>query len=196
MTAADLVAQIRALAGGLVRAGFGPGKVVALMAPNMPEYAVIFHAVALAGATIATINPAYTAPEVRHQLTDSGAVLLITALDFMAVSSAGVAGTGCTQLMTIAQALAQFSGPPLLVQVPVDLARHPLALPYSSGTTGLPKGVMLSHRNLVANLDQGIYVAGLRDLGGLSAILPYLRHASADERPSGRWRDAGHHAAL
>ena len=174
MTAADLVAQIRALAGGLVRAGFGPGKVVALMAPNMPEYAVIFHAVALAGATITTINPAYTAPEVRHQLTDSGAVLLIITPDFMAVSSAGAAGTGCTQLMTIEQALAQFNGPPLLAQVPVDLARHPLALPYSCGTTGLPKGVMLSHRNLVANLDQVIAVAGLRGGETSVAFLPFF----------------------
>ena len=69
---------VRRLAGGLTAAGFGAGQTVALMAPNCPEFCVVFHAVAFAGGTITTINPTYTAPEVTHQLNDAGASLLIT----------------------------------------------------------------------------------------------------------------------
>jgi 4-coumarate--CoA ligase len=174
VTAAALMAQIRRFAAGLVQAGYGPGKVVALMAPNIPEYAVVFHGVAMAGGTITTLNPSYTAPEVRHQLADSGAVLLITIPDFMAVATEGAVGTACAQVMTIAEALAELAGEPLAAQVPVDLTAHPVALPYSSGTTGLPKGVMLSHQNLVVNVDQTIAVAGLRDGEATVAFLPFF----------------------
>ena len=73
MTYGELEDAIRSLAGGLAAAGFGPGDVLALMAPNSPEYAVVFHGTAKAGGTITTINPIYTQAEVRHQLADSGA---------------------------------------------------------------------------------------------------------------------------
>ena len=70
LTYAGLERDVRSLAGGLVTAGFGKGDVLALMAPNMPEYAVVFHAVAMAGGIITTINPAYTEAEVYGQLLD------------------------------------------------------------------------------------------------------------------------------
>jgi len=76
MTYGELEAAIRSLAGGLAAAGFGRGDVLALMAPNGPEYAVVFHGAAMAGGTVTTINPAYTQAEVHHQLADSGARIL------------------------------------------------------------------------------------------------------------------------
>ena len=48
------------------------------MAPNLPEYAVVFHGVAVAGGAVTTINPTYGAEEVRHQLQDAGATMLFT----------------------------------------------------------------------------------------------------------------------
>ena len=75
LTYAQLADQVARLAGGLRARGFGPGDVLGVMAPNLPEYAVLFHGVAMAGGTITTINPTYTAPEVHHQLTDAGAAL-------------------------------------------------------------------------------------------------------------------------
>jgi non-ribosomal peptide synthetase component F len=72
MTYGELGSAVRSLAGGLAAAGFGPGDVLALLAPNGPEYAVAFHGAAMAGGTITTINPAYTQAEVHHQLADSG----------------------------------------------------------------------------------------------------------------------------
>jgi 4-coumarate--CoA ligase len=151
-------ARVEEVAGALAERGVGPGTVVAIMAPNSPDYAVVFHAVALAGGTVTTLNPTYTAPEVRHQLSHSGAGLFFTVPALSDTASAGAEGTPVGRTFMIggegADGLASLRGRPLGAQVPVDLADHAVAIPYSSGTTGLPKGVMLTHRNLVANLIQ------------------------------------------
>lgn len=178
-TGDGLAYRIRRLAGGLQARGVGPGTVVALMAPNMPDYAVFFHAAALAGATITTINPTYTAPEVAHQLTDSGAVLLATIPAFLPVATAAAAGTLVREIVTLGhsdhhQSLEALMGPPLAAQVAVDLDRHVLVLPYSSGTTGLPKGVMLSHRNMVVNVDQALPLLDVRTGETTVAFLPFF----------------------
>jgi 4-coumarate--CoA ligase len=128
------------------------------MAPNLPEYAVVFHGVATAGGTNTTINPTYTADEVRHQLQDSKATLLVTIGMFADTARAAIEGTDVTEIFTLdgAEGTTNFTallGDPI-DQVPVDLDEHVVVLPYSSGTTGLPKGVMLTHRNLVANIVQ------------------------------------------
>lgn len=178
-TGADLRERIARLAGGLAARGIGPGSVVALMAPNMPDYAVVFHGVAYAGATLTTINPTYTAPEVAHQLRDSGATLLITIPAFLPVAEAGAAGTDVAEIVVIGEAegrasLEDLMGDPLAAQVAVDLDAHVQVLPYSSGTTGLPKGVMLSHRNMVVNIDQTLALLDLQEGETSVAFLPFF----------------------
>ena len=178
-TGAGLRGRIERLAGGLKAHGIGPGSVLALMAPNMPDYATVFHAVAYAGATVTTINPSYTAPEVAHQLKDSGAEILITIPAFLPVAEAAVAGSQVRQIVVIGGAegktsLDDLMGEPLGAQVPVDLDAHVLVLPYSSGTTGLPKGVMLSHRNMVVNVDQGLALLDVQAGETTVAFLPFF----------------------
>ena len=169
-TGAELMRQIKALAGGLTARGFGAGHRIALMAPNCPEFAVVFHGVAWAGGTLTTLNPTYTAPEIRHQLTDSGAEVLFTIPAFEAVAREGMVGTECHDLVL----LGDWLGAELPAQVPVDLDEHIVALPYSSGTTGLPKGVMLSHRNLVVNVDQALAVIRIVPDETMVAFLPFF----------------------
>jgi 4-coumarate--CoA ligase len=180
MTGAQFMASVKALAGGLLEQGFGTGTVVALMAPNIPEYCVIFHAVAWAGGTITTINPTYTDHEVRHQLEDSSADILISISMFADTAKAAAKGTKVDRIVIIDEApegtepLSGLIGTPLEEQVPVDLDNHNLCLPYSSGTTGLPKGVMLSHRNLSTNLEQIRPISGI-SAGDMSvAFLPFF----------------------
>ncbi len=182
LTGAMLLDLIRRLAGGLTARGLGPsstgGHVVALMAPNIPEYAAIFHGVAYAGGTITTVNPLYTADELRFQLNDARADILITIPAFLDTAKVAIAGTGVTEIFVLgdgdATPFAALLGAPQMAQTPVDLDQHTLVLPYSSGTTGLPKGVMLSHANLVANVEQLRVVFPL-DVGETSiAVLPYF----------------------
>lgn len=172
MTGATFMDRVKRLAGGLTAAGFGAGKVVALMAPNSPEYCVVFHAVAWAGGTITTLNPSYTASEVAHQLDDSGAALMITVPEMHDTAKAG-AGDRAVVAMETDDYDALF-GTAQVAQVPVDLDAHTVVLPYSSGTTGLPKGVMLSHRNLVVNVDQTIVAADFRPGEVTAGFLPFF----------------------
>jgi acyl-CoA synthetase (AMP-forming)/AMP-acid ligase II len=179
MTAAALADGIRRFAGGLAARGIGPGDVVAILAPNLPEYALVFHGAAYAGATVTTLNPTYTEEEVARQLRDASARLLVTVAPLLATAQAASAEAGFAEVAVIGAAdgatpLAALMGDPLAAQVPVDPATHLAVLPYSSGTTGLPKGVMLTHRNLVANVVQ---VRAVIDIpAGLStlAFLPYF----------------------
>ena len=170
LTGAQVMQQIKSLAGGLMARGYGAGHRVALMAPNCPEFAVVFHAVAWAGGTLTTLNPTYTAHEVNHQLQDSGAEVLFTIPAFEAIAREGMQGTACRELVM----LDDWQGDPLPSQVPVDLDSHIVVLPYSSGTTGLPKGVMLSHRNLVVNVDQGLAVIKILPDETMVAFLPFF----------------------
>jgi 4-coumarate--CoA ligase len=172
LTAAAFIDQVKRLAGGLTAAGLGHGKVVALMAPNMPEYCVIFHAVAWAGGTITTLNPTYTATEIRHQLEDSRADVLFTIPDFLATAREGAGDLDVIAIGT--DGYTALLGDPLPAQVPVDIVAHTVVLPYSSGTTGLPKGVMLSHRNLVVNVDQIIAAADFRKGEVAAGFLPFF----------------------
>ncbi len=157
-TFAQLHDTIRRLGGGLASRGVGPGVTIAILAPNVPEYAVAFHGAALAGGTLTTVNPTYSAEEIRFQLQDASATWLVTVPMFLETARAAVRGTSVTEIVVMGQAdgavpLASLLGEPI-DQVPVDYAEHVVVLPYSSGTTGLPKGVMLTHRNLVANIAQ------------------------------------------
>ncbi|MBI4942512.1 MAG: 4-coumarate--CoA ligase family protein [Actinobacteria bacterium] len=180
LTYAALAGGVRALAGGLVARGFAPGDVLALLSPNIPEYAVVFHGVAYAGGAITTINPTYTEREIHHQLVDAGAKILVTVAPFFEAARKAAEGTGIgpDDIYVIgdaegAQPFTALLGAPLAEQVPVD-PESTVVLPYSSGTTGLSKGVMLSHRNLVANIAQVLGPAEMREDETLVAVLPFF----------------------
>lgn len=180
VTGAQFLGGVKALAGGLTARGYAPGGCVALMAPNIPEFVTVFHAVAWAGGTVTTVNPTYTAHELHHQLNDAGAELLVTISMFLDTARAAVTGTRVREIVVIdgpatgCTALRDMMGVPMAEQAPVDLAEHVVCLPYSSGTTGLPKGVMLTHRNLVTNMDQALALSVLQRGEVTVAFLPFF----------------------
>lgn len=180
-TYAELRQAVATFAGGLAARGFGPGDVLAVMSPNLPEYAVLFHGALMAGGTVTTVNPLYGAEELAYQLRDSGAKRLVTIEMFMETAQAAAAEAGINEVIVLGEAsagatpLADFmTDAPLAAQVPVDLDSHVAVMPYSSGTTGLPKGVMLTHRNLVANLEQCRPMLDLGDNEVIIAVLPFF----------------------
>ncbi len=176
---AELSDVIHRLAGGLVARGFAPGGTLALMAPNLPEYAIIFHAVAVAGGVVTTVNPTYGADEVAFQLRDAGATELVTVGMFAEVAKEAITGTEISEVITIdgvagTTALDSIFGDPIQ-QSPVNPVDDVVVLPYSSGTTGLPKGVMLTHHNLVANICQCDHAIVYQPDGEVAlAFLPFF----------------------
>lgn len=161
ITYAELDRTTGALAGALAGREIGKGDVVAIYMPNLPEYAVIFHGVVRAGATNTTANPLYTSHELAHQLTDSGAKLMFTIAPFLDTARKAADEAGLSEIVvvgesegdepTLSDLLGEGGEAP---EVEVDPDEDLVVLPYSSGTTGLPKGVKLSHRNLIANVLQ------------------------------------------
>ncbi|WP_052056800.1 AMP-binding protein [Rhodococcoides fascians] len=177
-----LVSRIEAVAGALASRGVAPGDVVAVHAPNSPEFAVVLHAILLAGATATPVNVLYTAEDVAKQLAASGASYLFTASNHSAVALEAALRCGISGERTFA--IGQMDGhlgvddlvaldepAPALS---VNPRTHPAVLPFSSGTTGTPKGVVLTHRNLVANIAQSMPHYGLASNDVVLGLLPFF----------------------
>jgi acyl-CoA synthetase (AMP-forming)/AMP-acid ligase II len=183
LTYGQLAESIRRVATGLARRGFGKGDVFAIYSPNLPEYEVLFNAVASLGGVNTTVNPLYTAGELANQLRDSAARFLITVPAFLDKAREAAAATGIEELFVFGEAEGArpfaelLAAPPSPPAVTINPREDVVVLPYSSGTTGLPKGVMLTHRNLVANLCQCV---GMENFDGFKegdvtiAVLPFF----------------------
>lgn len=171
---AELSDRIHRFAGGLQAAGFGPGHTLALLAPNGPDYAIVFHGAAVAGGTVTTINPVYGAEEVRFQLNDANAEMIITTQEYAETAGLAKEGTQVTDIAVIGEDSYEALFGDAISQVEIDVKTQVVVLPYSSGTTGLPKGVKLSHHNLVANLSQSNSLLEYGENEVALAFLPFF----------------------
>lgn len=176
LTYSAIWAAVERTAGGLATRGFRHGSVLGIMAANCADYGVAFHAAALAGGAATTINPSYRIEEVVHQLRDSGARWLICDQAAAEVARAAAREIGRCPVFCFDdqgdESFAALAGAPL-TQVPV-MPDDMVALPYSSGTTGLSKGVVLTHRNCAANIAQVESCLPLRHHDVFIAVLPFF----------------------
>src|SRR5208282_983990 len=152
LTYAEYGDTVESLACGLIAAGIKPGEVVAIFLANSWEFCVAFHAAQLAGAIPTPLNPTYREREVRYQLENSGAVALITdGPNLEGINLAGLPNLRrvytTRQHASGAEPFTNLLNPAKAAFPKPDLSSEKAlaVLPYSSGTTGLPKGVMLSH---------------------------------------------------
>jgi acyl-CoA synthetase (AMP-forming)/AMP-acid ligase II len=185
-TYGDMIARIDAFAGALSARGIGVGDVVGLLAPNSSTFAIAFHGILRAGATATTVNALFTAKDIAKQLTDSHAKLLVTVtpLRAQAVDGAASAGLAKDRVVVLDGPGSSVDGHPNAAEmlesgtpapeVSFDPATHLAALPYSSGTTGNPKGVMLTHLNLTANVAQIRPLQGMQRDDRILAVLPFF----------------------
>ena len=178
ITYSELPRLIHSVAASLAMRGFKKGNVFGILSPNVPEYAIIFHAVALLGGISTLVNPLYTEHEVAHQLKDAGARFLVTVPQFMEKAGAAARSANIEEVFVFGEAEGATPFASLLesdAQVPeveINPREDLVALPYSSGTTGLPKGVMLTHYNLVANMCQMEGLDYFTENDTLVAVLP------------------------
>ena len=174
----ELADSIAIAAHNLAQRGFKKGDVFGILSPNCPEYAIAFHAVATLGGIVTPINPLYTKHEIAHQLKDSGARFLATVPGCAEKAVEAVKHGMIEELFVFGTAPGATSFDTLLVdngraeQTPINPREDLIALPYSSGTTGLPKGVMLTHHNLVANICQMEGLCYFYETDTLICVLP------------------------
>ncbi len=181
-----MIARINTFAGALAARGIGVGDVVGLLAPNSSAFAVAFHGILRSGATATTINVLFTAKDIAKQLADSKAKMLVTVTPLLAQAKEAAAAVGLDDASLVvldgpgqaesghpnAADLLESAGP--APEVSFAPSAHLAVLPYSSGTTGNPKGVMLTHRNLVANVAQTRPIQDVQPDDVVIAIMPFF----------------------
>ncbi|KUO20393.1 4-coumarate--CoA ligase family protein [Streptomyces dysideae] len=171
----------RTVAAALAEAGVRKGDVLALHSPNTVAFPIAFYAATRAGATVTTVHPLATPEEFAKQLKDSAARWIVTVSPLLEAArrAAELAG-GVEEIFVCDSAPGHRSLIDMLAsaapepQVTIDPVADVAALPYSSGTTGTPKGVMLTHRQIATNLAQlePVMPAGPGDR--ILAVLPFF----------------------
>ncbi len=181
----QLTHAVGRFAAALAEAGLRKGEVVALYSPNTIGYPVALYGCTTAGATVTTVSSLATAEELAGQLRDSGARWVVTVSVLLPVvrrAAEQLAGWG-VELMEIIvcdgtpghRSLAELlacTGPE--PEVAIDPGTDVAVLPYSSGTTGLPKGVMLTHRSIASNLAQVDALHSSEPGERVIAVLPFF----------------------
>jgi long-chain acyl-CoA synthetase len=173
LTYREIKDRTERLAKALVRLGVKQGDRVGIMLPNCPQYIVSSFAILRLGAIVVNINPIYTAREVLNVATDSGAKVLVTLdrLAPLALEARDQSDIEHVLVTSLAEYSPEAAAPPVLADTlsftnlidddagsdlplvridPDDVA----VLQYTGGTTGTPKGAMLTHRNIFANVVQ------------------------------------------
>ena len=180
ITFAQLKAGVMRVAANLAARGFKKGDVLAIFAPNCPEFALAFFGASAAGGIVTTLSPLATEDDLAGQMKNAGARLLVTIPAFLDRAAPAAKRIGIEEVFVFGEAegttpfaslLAGSAAPP---NVRFDPAKDLVALPYSSGTTGLCKGVMLTHRNLVANVIQTATQIRITEHDRAIALMPFF----------------------
>jgi fatty-acyl-CoA synthase len=174
-TYSELASEVNVVALGLVQLGIDKGDRVGIWAPNVPEWVMVQYATAKIGAILVNINPAYRTHELEYVLNQSGIRTLIAAPQFKTSNYAAMISEvrpqcpGLRDVILIGQpewadliAAGRAADSARLAEVGATLSSDdPINIQYTSGTTGFPKGAVLSHHNIVNN---GFFVAELQQL--------------------------------
>ncbi|MFJ3228409.1 4-coumarate--CoA ligase family protein [Streptomyces sp. NPDC086783] len=171
----------RRLAAAFAESGVTKGDVLALHSPNTVAFPTAFYAATRAGASVTTVHPLATAGEFAKQLRDCGARWIVTVSPLLETARAAAAQAGGVREIFVCDSapghrslidmLGSTAPEP---RIDIDPAEDVAALPYSSGTTGVPKGVMLTHRSIATNLAQLAPTLPMGPGDRILAVLPFF----------------------
>lgn len=177
----ELAAAVGSAAAGLAREGLGRGSVIGLHVPDSPEFAIAAYAVMASGAVLTPIRARLSAEAMSHQLRESGARAVITWPVLLDIALQAVKETEVERVFCFGEEPevesfgGLFTGGPA-PDVPFEPLTDPVLLPYTRGVTGPARGVLLTHRNVVAGLAQ---LSGAGVLSGSDVVLSGLPFADA-----------------
>ncbi|KAB8226939.1 uncharacterized protein BDW43DRAFT_28955 [Aspergillus alliaceus] len=187
-TYADVLHRTRSLACGLRNLGIQPDDIVSVMSPNSIEYPIICYAIIGCGATVAPSDASLVPDEVRHQLQITQATYLIIHSSLMPTGKEAIKGTAVqcviqadgdapreSGMPTVNDLVASSPAQDLLMTPPALLDKRPAFICFSSGTTGPTKGVIITHHNITANLQQwsALYLRGISPSPTGVAFMPF-----------------------
>ena len=171
------------LSNSLIGMGIKKGQKVGILAPNCAEYVIAFYGIIKAGAVVTTINSGYREREIAHQISDSDCEILILhgSLQKLFLDTSALLKSPVKTVVIEPDEGDSISFWDLITnggeeasEIPITPETDLAALPYSSGTTGLTKGVMLSHFNLVSNVQQLLGLTGLAKIVETDIVLVHL----------------------
>lgn len=185
LTYRELNALVNSFANALLELGISKGQKVCLLMTNRPEFVIAWFAIARIGAIASPMNPSYKVREVAYQLSNSESVAIVVQYDLLPLVEKSrtetpelkfviVVGSDLHQPSSNIYTFSQLvrNHPPIISLHQEIEWEDMVALPYSSGTTGLPKGVMLSHKNLVCNAYQSVATARITFEDRMLVFLP------------------------
>ena len=175
VTYGELRDDVRRVASGLIRLGVNPGQIVAVFAPNSPDYVALFYGVTSARATITSLNVIHNAAELAYQLADSGARVLVLACDATPALAAAVRKLGLTDVYTVDQVRAAGGDGASAELQGGWQAADVASITYTNAPSDVPMGVMVTHRNLVANLLQSQHVDPLESRDVVVSLMPFCQ---------------------
>ncbi len=183
---------VEGFAGALSQNGLQKGDRIALMLPNCPQYVISFFATVRLGAAVTQLNPMYVEREIEHILRDSGAKKVVVYADMYPRVKAVQRETSVDEVIVVdLQGTAELQDGDRLFddylrsatgaapEVEIDPEEDLAALQYTGGTTGVSKGAMLTHRNLLANVSQSLDMFiddenAFSDNEKIVGVLPYF----------------------
>jgi acyl-CoA synthetase (AMP-forming)/AMP-acid ligase II len=180
LTYGQFVESIHRVAFGLTTRGFRKGDVFATVCPNILEFPIAFFAVASIGGTMTMANPLLTADELARQLADACPRFVLTVPERLDAVREATAAANVEEVFVVGEASGAASFATLLAQdghvpmVEINPGEDIALLPYSSGTTGRQKGVMLSHRNLVAKTLSWHAIDAIAEDDVLAVVFPFF----------------------
>jgi len=202
VTYAQLATRIRHVASGLIRAGFKAGDRIGLLMENRPEWAVFDYAILSIGAVTVPLYCSYRPQDMSYVLNDSGAIAIVTSGEKL-LRDLLIAIETCSHIKHVYAIENSSNSDQVQLLVGLEagdieeeklgkrmakIKRDTLAtLVYTSGTTANPKGVMLTHGNIIANLEAVPYVFDLTAGSGGDRMLSFLPLAHALERTGGHF---------